>query len=360
MDAKTKRLNAIITPIIAVVLAFAIGSIFILISGHNPIEGFLALLEVFSNMYNIGEWFSTASVLILTGTAVAFAFRTGMFNIGAEGQFMMGAVTGIAVGALPGIPWMIHLPLTIIAAGFAGALWAGIPGVLKAAFGVHEVVVCIMLNYIALFFSNFLVENWLKNPTATAQSVPIEPSASLSLGWLSDIFNGARVNLGIFIAIGAVVLFWFLIKKTTFGYQLRAVGLNQDAAKYAGISVNRNIVLSMMIAGTFAGLAGVIYSNGIFNYITSTSGFLNFGMDGIAVALLGNSTPFGTLLSALLFSFLQAGAKTMQVSAGIPAEIVSIITALIIFFVASSYAIQFVLRKLTEKKAKKGGAQNAV
>jgi general nucleoside transport system permease protein len=270
-----------------------------------------------------------------------------------EGQFIVGQLVAIIIGLKWNLPPVLHVIVAVLAGGLAGALWASIPGFLKATRGVHEVIISIMMNYIALNLSNVLIRVWL---TEGADSTPkIPPSASLRLDWLSQLFGGARIHMGIFIALLATFVMYFLLWRTRLGYELRAVGYNPFAAEYAGMSVKRNIVLSMMISGLFAGLAGAAEALGTNGYLAIQSAFTGIGFDGIAVSLLGANTPVGVLLAATLFGVLTYGGGNMQFEAGVPFEVIRVVFAAIILFVAANVSGKFVewLRR------KKGGNGHA-
>ncbi|RLL45374.1 ABC transporter permease [Oceanobacillus piezotolerans] len=340
----------IIVPVISVILGLIAGAIIMLLSGHNPISGYAALWNgAFGDSYTIGETVRRITPLMLTGLAIAFAFRTGLFNIGAEGQVIVGWLAAVCVGLYIDAPMYIHLPLAIIAGALAGALWAFVPGILKAKLGVHEVIVTIMMNYIALYSVNEIIRTVLTDGETT--SATIAPTASLASEWLQSITFYSRIHYGFLIALFAAVLMWFIIDRTSIGYELKSVGFNPHASKYAGMNVNRNIVLSLVISGSFAGLAGVMEGLGTYGNISVMGGFTNLGFDGIAVALLGANNPLGVVLAAILFGTLKEGAGEMPTSAGVPTELVDIIIALIILFVASGYIIRWaILRFKKEEK----------
>ncbi|WP_284140012.1 MULTISPECIES: ABC transporter permease [unclassified Virgibacillus] len=342
------KLFGILVPIISVILGLLVGAIIMLISGHNPIAGYAALWNgAFGDAYTLGETVRRSTPYILTGMAVAFAFRANLFNIGAEGQVIVGWLAAVWVGIAIDAPMIIHLPLAIIAAILAGAVWGFIPGLLKAKLGVHEVIVTIMMNYIALFTTNEIIRNVLTEQKTTTET--IHGSASLASEWLQSITYFSRVHYGILIALFAAVIMWFIMERTTLGYELKAVGYNKHASKYAGMNVSKNIILAMVIAGGFAGLAGAMEGLGTFGNISVMSSFSNVGFDGIAVALLGANTPLGVVLAAFLFGTLKQGALEMPTGAGVPTELVDIIIALIIFFVASSYIIRWALLRFTKE-----------
>ncbi|RAK23434.1 nucleoside ABC transporter membrane protein [Anoxybacillus vitaminiphilus] len=342
------RLTNFLIPLLAVLLGVIAGSIVMVISGYDPIAGYSALLYgAFGDSYYIGETIRQMTPYILSGLAVAFAFRTGLFNIGVEGQLIVGWLAAVWVGVAFELPKFIHLPLAILAAALAGALWALIPGFLKARFKVHEVIVTIMMNYIALHVTNAIIRFVLSDKSYKSEE--IHESASLRSEFLQSITDYSTLHYGIIIALIAAVIMWFLLEKTTKGYELRAVGFNQHASHYAGMNVSNNIVLAMVISGAFAGVAGAMEGLGTFANISVKAGFTGVGFDGIAVALLGGNNAFGIILSALLFGALKVGALEMPSSAGVPTELVDIVIALIIFFVASSYLIRLLLTRVKKE-----------
>ena len=352
-----KDYSKITVPLVAVLLGFLTGSLIILITGKSPLGMVQAMvrtltgLDIFGkaayNPYYIGEFLLQSMPIILTGLSIAFAFRTGLFNIGAEGQLMMGSLAAVAVALLVEAPPGIHAALCLLGAMSAGALWGAIPGYLKARFNVHEVVVTIMLNYTALHFSNWAL---LLFGSADRVKTPDFPaSATLKSAALTALTNGSRLNWGLIPVVLALLLFWFIIEKTTFGFSLRAVGFNKDAARYAGIKVERNVVFSMVIAGAFAGLAGAVISLGTFNFGRVLPAMEGYGMDGIAVALVGGNTAPGVLLSGLLFGMLKAAQPLMQ-TRQIPREIAGIIQSSIVLFVAMRLGIEAVLDSLRHRR----------
>ncbi|HET7578531.1 MAG TPA: ABC transporter permease [Bacillales bacterium] len=340
---KNKRLFNGLVPVLAAVLGLIVGGIIMLVSGYNPIQAYSALLNgVVGSPYYIGETIRETTPLILTGLAVAFAFRTGLFNIGVEGQFIVGWFASVFVGITVHAPKIIHVPLALLAAIVAGALWGLIPGILKARLRVHEVVITIMMNYIALYVTNALIRTYFKSPNGE-RTVDILPSASLGSPFLAQITDNSRLHYGIIAALIAAFVMWFILRKTTLGYQLRSVGYNPFASQYAGMNVSRNIILSMTISGAFGGLAGAMAGLGTYQYMTINSAFLGLGFTGIAVSLLGANTAVGVVLAAMLFGALQFGASNMQFAAGVPAEVIKIVMAMIIFFVGASYMIRWFL-----------------
>ncbi len=357
-----ERHQRVLIPLIAIVLGFLVGIVIMISSRLNAGYLFTALLRgvlgvntkfigtsraVFNARY-IGEFFVSSMPLILTGLSVSFAYRCGLFNIGAEGQLMMGSLFSMATALLfPGLPKIVLLAMVIAAGALGGTLWGFIPGFLKARFNVHEVVVTIMLNYIGLYFMNLTVKSLPGSSLIRTAEIP--DAAYLGSDFLSRITNNSRLHWGFIIVIIAVYAFFYIINKTTFGYELRAVGFNKDAARYAGINVHKNAILAMTISGLFSGLAGTLLTCGTFNYGRVIPAFENYGFNGIVVALVGNVTAIGSVLGGLLFGALQAIQPIMQAN-GIPREIAIIITSAIIIFVAMQNGIRSVLNKIGNKE----------
>ncbi len=283
----------------------------------------------------------TSTPYIFGGLAVALGFRSGVFNIGAEGQIFVGAITSAFVGySVTGLPAIIHIPLALLAGFAGGALWGFIPGWLKAKTGGHEVINTIMMNYIAFRLSEWLLRGPMMRPNSFNPVSPtIQESAMLPKFFESPI----RFHLGFIIALAvAYLVYWFMFK-TTWGFNLRTVGSNPNAAKYAGINVTRNIILAMALSGGLAGLAGTNDVLGV-NHNLALAFSSGYGFDSIALALLGNNHPVGVVLSALLFGILYNGATRMQVAAGIPTEIISVLQAVILIFIAAPAIIRTIYR----------------
>ncbi|WP_025025410.1 ABC transporter permease [Caldalkalibacillus mannanilyticus] len=343
------RLFSITVPLVSVVLGLFAGAIIMWVFGFDALGAYVSLFQgAFGDMYVLGETIRAITPLILTGLAVAFAFKTGLFNIGVEGQLIVGWLAAVYVGVTFDLPAVIHIPLAIVAAGVAGALWAFIPGFLKAKLHVHEVITTIMMNYIALNTANYIIREFLKSSSERTER--IVPSASLQIGWLTDLFDKSRIHIGIFIALLGALALWFILTRTKLGFELRAVGFNSHASEYAGMNVKRNIILSMMISGVFAGIAGAVEGLGTYGYMPIRAGFTGIGFSGIAVALLGANAAIGIILAASLFGSLQVGALTMQGVSKVPTEIIDVVIALIIFFVASKYVVEWILSKRKKKE----------
>jgi general nucleoside transport system permease protein len=351
--------RVLLVPVLAVVTALLIGAIIMFIFGDDPIQAYRGL---FAGAFEWGRPLSTTirklTPLILTGLSVAVAFKAGLFNIGASGQFLMGTIASVAVGTnFDGLPTFIHLPLALLAGIAGGMIWGAIPGILKVTTGAHEVIVTIMLNYIASNFAGWTVyaggtqgqtPGPLWDPTAGAVSETADVLASAQIPWL--IGPPYRIHYGVILALLVAVLIWWLLYKTTIGFEIRTVGLNMKAARYAGMRVSRQIVFAMALAGALAGLAGAIETLGLnHKFAPEFSGAVGF--DGITVALLGQTHPLGVVLSAFMMGALDAGASRMQFESGVAADIIQIIQALVLIFVAAPTIIRnlFRIRQPTNK-----------
>ena len=332
--------RTIAVQVVAVLLAVLIGAIILLVSGANPIEAYAALLRgSFGTTTALGRTLEKATPLIFSGLAVAFAFKAGMFNIGAQGQLLLGAITAAFLGfAIHGLPAFIHMPLALIGGALAGGLYGVIPGALKAYRGAHEVIVTIMLNYIAINITDYLADGPWKDTSPgniVARTPVIDPSAAI--GRLGP------VPIGFIIAILIACIVWWLLYKTTIGFEIRMVGLSPDAARYAGIRVARTLILTMVISAILAGIGGAVETQGVVGRFQP--GFnTGLGFDGITVAMLGKTHPFGTIPAAILVGAMKAGSSEMQFASGVAKEITDVIQALILFFVAADVIVRTLLR----------------
>jgi simple sugar transport system permease protein len=345
-----------------VILGFLVATALILAAGRDPAGMYSAIVQVITgldlrrftwNVRYIGEWLVMSMPLILCGLSMAFAARTGLFNIGAEGQYIAGLTAAQLVAAFgPRIP-VLHWLLALAAALCAGALWGGVVGYFKARFRVSEVVATIMMNYIALYAGRFAA---ISMPGANTYRTPdFPPTALLRSPLLERLTNDSRLNYGIWFTAAAVVFFWILMEKTRLGYSLRATGLNRDAAHYGGINVNGSLTASMAISGAFAALGGAVVTLGSFRYGRVLSGQDGYGFDGIAVALVGNSTAWGTALAGLLFGMLKSAQPLMQ-SRQIPKEIASIIMGLVVVFISLRSGARIILDWRMKEKARRARA----
>jgi ABC-type uncharacterized transport system permease subunit len=332
---KAKRIPVavVLAPVLAVLLALIVGSAFILTVGESPFSAYKVLLqESFGSMHGFAATLQRATPLMFTGLAVAFAFRAGLFNIGAEGQLYIGAFAAAWVGfTFTGLPKIIHLPLAVMAGMIGGAIWAAVPGLLKAKFGIHEVINSIMMNYIAYFLTDWLVTGPFQGSTMIPETKRVAASATLS-----RLMPPTRLTTALYVALLAAAIVYFIMWRTKLGYEIRAVGLNPTAAEYGGISVARITVAAMAISGALAGLAGMEQILGLNNrFIQRFSPDLGFM--GVAVALLGKNHPVGIVLAAVLFGALQTGAAAMDRLTSVPRELITILQGVIIFFIAAEY-----------------------
>lgn len=348
--------KTLIISIMAFVFALLISLLILLLLGKNPITFVITLFTVFFNDKNgtlMTSFLLRIVPLTFSALGVAFAFRTGLFNIGAEGQVSMGIFGAALVGTIPGIPTGLHLILVVLSGFIFGALWGLIPGIFRAYFEVHEVVITIMMNYIALELLKGVFLPMIADANGH-QVKAMQASATLSTAFGDAKFLGVALNYWLFLVIAllAVALYHFIINKTVFGFELRAGGLNEHGAKYAGMKSKRNIMLSMAISGGFAGVGGAFYT--LAGTIVSVAGFSHtgYGFDGMAAALLGGSTAVGSLIGSSILSYLGAVNTKIQQLVGVPKEITEMIVALILFFIAMSYAFELIMKHLNNKKAK--------
>ncbi len=354
--------------LISILIGLIVGAVILTIAGFNPFEAYrIILFGVFSRPKYIAYTVIYATPLILTGLSVAFAFRTGLFNIGAEGQYIIGALVAAWTGYFWHLPPVIHVIVVLLVAATAAGLWAGIAGYLKAKYGVHEVISTIMLNWIALYLNNYIVNlEVFKRPQSEA-SYKILDTANIEIlekwkfsdtgrAWLShhpflqDVLK-APLNWGFLIAILLIALVWFILNKTTLGYELRAVGFNKFAAEYGGIGVKKSIILSMMIAGALAGVAGALQVIGVTKSVAVLAAMEGHGFDGIAVSLIGSNTAFGSLFAGLLFGIFKYGGPKIQPTLQAPSEVVNIVIGTIVFFIAIP---NFIRTVITVRRNKRG------
>lgn len=362
--------NKFVITVISIVLGLIVGGLALLIAGFNPIEAYKIMFQgVFSNPKYISWTIIRSTPLILTGISVAFAFKTGLFNIGAEGQFIIGSLVATLVGYFFHLPPIIHPIVAILAGTLAAAIWGGIAGLLKSKFGINEVITTIMLNWTALYFSNFVVfwEPFKRLNRDASERILDTASIQILSKWktsdagkaflqnnsfLKDLLN-PPVNFGFIIAVFVAILIWYILKNTTLGYQLRAVGFNRDAAEYGGININRNIIVSMMIAGAISGLAGVTQVLGVSKETAVLATMEGYGFDGMAVALIASSNPIACIPAALLFGGLKYGGSKLQPTIGAPIEVINITIGVIILFIAMPRLIKLI----TSVKGRKRGVK---
>ena len=356
---------------VAILIGFIIGSVILIIAGFNPLEVYSVLIKgIFEKPTSISWTIINSTTIIITGLSVVFAFKTGLFNIGAEGQFIIGSIaasfTGyylVSVAPLNALPNFLHPIIVIIAAMIAGGLYGGLVGLFKAKFGIHEVLSSIMLNWIALHISNlYIAESGFKKDAAEAV-YEVQTSAMIKLfpelkstpdglkqiiTWietnisnpetqthLRDLIIRTDINFGFLIAVAAAIIVWIILNKTTLGYSLKAVGFNKDAAEFAGIDVNKNMFLSMAIAGALSGLAGAMYITGTSPHrIDMLAMHDNHGFNGLSVALIGGVHPIGTIFAGLFYSALNFGSTKIQQDLGAPTEIINIVIGIVVALIA--------------------------
>jgi simple sugar transport system permease protein len=364
------RLVNILVPIVTVIVAFAVGGLVMLVTGNDPLDVYKSLwigagfdwpfqflpgdpfgVDPFISEFQIQQTLLNFTPLVLTGLAVGFAFRCGLFNIGGQGQFWVGAISGFYVAErLGGTKGLI---LGLLAGTLGGALWAGIAGGLKAYRGAHEVISTIMLNWIAIYGGQYLISvggALADKPSGQPVTKPVPPDAYLPAIWGDPELQA--VHAGLLIALGCAVLYYLLLNRTTLGFEVRAVGYNPEAARYGGISVRRSIILAMAISGAFAGLAGVGEVLGVNHSIGGTDiPVSTLGFTGIAVALLGRNSALGIVFSALLFAFLDSGARNL--SGDFPPELASSLAGIIQGVIVLLVGAEAVFRWLLSRKRKR-------
>jgi len=363
------RGGGIVVPLFTTLLAFLAGGLVMLVTGNDPIATYEAIWKGTGLQWlfpwttgadrnlaasNLQQTLVITTPLILTGLAVAFAFRAGLFNIGGNGQYIMGSVAAVWVGSsFADMPSLLHIVLAILAACAAGAVWAGIAGVLKAATGAHEVISTIMLNWIAVWVGVWLFSQGGPLQTDKSKSIPVSEDvvegAKLPVFWGDPVLQG--LHIGIFIALFAVVVFWFLLNRSTVGYEVRAVGFNPEAARYSGMSVGKNYILVMAVCGLFAGLAGAVDVLGWqFRIATVDIQVAFIGFFGIAVALLGRNTATGTVAAALLFGALLSGTSQRNLDPtvfepSLASNLTYIIQGLVILIVSADVLVVGMFRR---------------
>ena len=363
--ARYQRAGGVVAPLLTTIFAFFVGGLVVLvISGKNPLGTYKEIfngsgLNWFGSYCaspctsagNLQQTLIQFTVLVLTGLAVAFAFRCGLFNIGGQGQYIVGTVVAVKVGtSLHSLPPEAHIGLAVAAAAVCGAIWAGIAGLLKATVGAHEVISTIMLNWIALYVASYLIGfgGPMQDPAAGPVPVTkeIDHGAKLPVVWGSPLLQG--LHIGLFVALAALVVYWIVLNRTTLGYEVRAVGFNPDAAAYGGIGVARSYFMAMAISGAFAGLAG---SMDILGWqfrldLTSVQTYSQIAFIGIAVALLGRNSAVGVFFAALLFGALKTGTSTRNLNPDVfrpelASNLTQLIQGLVVLFVGADLLILY-------------------
>jgi simple sugar transport system permease protein len=328
---------------LAVLTGLVAGAVLIWLTGGDPILAYGGLWQgSLGRAESISETLIWSCPYILAGLAVGLAFRGGLFNIGAEGQLSVGALVAAWAGfAIRDVPWPFHMLFALMCGALAGAIWAGFAGLLKAKTGAHEVITTIMLNYVALLGTGYLLSGLLKDPSpfvVVAQTPRVLESARIP-----PLLPDLRIHWGLVAALLLTLGTWWLLFRSTIGFAIRTVGLNPSAARYAGISIGGTVLLTMALSGALAGLAGAIEVLGV-NYYHSPGFSVGYGFDSIAVALLGKSHPLGVIPAALLFGALRAGATRMQFVSQIPIDIISVVQGIILLLVAADELVRRVYR----------------
>jgi simple sugar transport system permease protein len=344
-----KNLLRIVTvPFISIGLAALVGAVILILSGVNPLHAYSALLRgAFGSVSSITRTLDKTTPLLFTGLSIAFAFKSGLFNIGAQGQLILGALAaGVAGYYFQYLPFYIHVPLALLAGALAGSLFGALKGLLKAYTGAHEVITGIMLNYVAINLTDYLSSGPFMD-TSSGNIIARTP-AILQSAQLPHIHS---IPLGFLIAVFFALVIWWIIKYTTFGFAVQTVGKNIHAARYAGIRVHRILIITMLISGILAGIGGAIETLGILHRFQP--GFnVGLGFEGITIALLGKTHPFGVVLASVLFGAMKAGANQMQFNAGVSIELIDVLIAMILFFVAADIMIKKLMKSKEDDDVK--------
>ena len=372
MTTLTKIMRKPITSaIVAILFGFFVATIVLASAGYDPVEAFGALIDgMIGKPKYIANVIIKATPLLFTGVAVAFAFRVGLFNIGAEGQYVFGTVFATIVGVLLDLPPVLQIPVVLLVGMLAGAAAGALVGWLKAKFGIHEVITSIMLNWISLYFNNFVVNSEAFHKANSTKSLPINPSgytmlftdmksspdglaALKDIPVVGDAIARTDANVGIIVAIIAAIFIGWLLMRTKVGYEMRAVGFNRDASQFTGINVKRNLVLCMAISGALCGVAGALNITGLNPHsISVLAAFENYGFNGLSVAFIAGCSPVGCIPASLLFAGLLYGGQSVQQVVGAPSEIISIIIGTIVFFMALGGVIPMLAEYLDRRRAK--------
>ena len=353
MNKKKSILESnVLYTIIAIIAGLLIGAVFLMIAGISPAVAYGKLFSsIFSKPKYLVWTLVYASPLIFTGLSVAFSFRTGVFNIGAEGQFVVGSLAATVIGMFCPLPAIITVPLCLIAAAAAGAVWSAFCGLLKVKKGINEVLSFIMMNWIAYYLSNYIVNlPGIKAPSKEA-TIDILDNAKMLLPLSVRQMTGCTtINYGIIIAIVVAVIIWYIINKTTLGYELRSVGFNSHAAEYGGINSSASVMKALAISGALAGLGGAVQILGNAMHIAQFAGQEGFGFQGITVALIASSNPIGCIFAGLFYGAMKYGGSKLNL-VGAPKEVLDIIMGAIVLIIA----ITHVFKAFAQKKMQKGG-----
>ncbi len=372
MQKLSKLLKKQITAtIIAIFFGFLVAGIILAATGYNPLQTFIVLFNgMLSKPKYVMNVIAKATPIILTAVSVSFAFKVGLFNIGAEGQFIMGTIAAAVVGILFDFPAIIQYPLVILSGVVVGGLYGAIVGYLKAKHGIHEVITSIMFNWIAFYASNYVVATERFHKSNSTSTLTINETGIDAIyrwkkstagqatlkesSFLLETIGKTDINLGIIFAIAVAIIVAILLKRTTKGFELRAVGFNQDAAQAAGINVKKNIIHAMLISGAISGLAGSLFVAGVSQKISTLGMFENYGFNGLSVALIAGNSPVGSIFAGLLFSGLSFGGRAIQSQIGAPSEIIDIMIGTIVFFVALTKIIPVLVDRFIKEGESNG------
>ena len=342
--------------LLSILLGFVVGAFFLVIMGLSVGDAYGRLLSSVTGVKGFSYVVVYAIPYIMTGLSVAFSFKTGVFNIGAEGQFVMGAIAAASVGILLGdLPKLVLIPLCFLAAAAVGALWGIVVALLKTKRGINEVLSMIMFNWIAFYLSNFIVgipAIHSEGKTEATRNLSENASTLFSKDLIANLGLAPTANWGILVAILLMIAIWFIIDKTTLGYRLKAVGYNKNAAEYGGIDVNRSYMTALAISGALAGLAGALQLMGMGKRISVFSSQEGFGFAGIVVALIGCSNPFGVFIAGLFYGALTYGGSKLNL-VGAPTQLINVIVGTVVLFIAISAVFERLFRSLKKKDTKK-------
>lgn len=355
MNKKKSILESnVLYTIIAIIAGFLIGAIFLMVAGISPAVAYGKLFSsIFSKTKYLVWTLVYASPLIFTGLSVAFSFRTGVFNIGAEGQFVIGGLVACVLGIVLKLPAGLHAIVCLVAAAAAGCIWSLIVGVLKVKRGIHEVLSFIMFNWIAFYLSNYVVNLPGIHRESSEATQDVAASARLLMPeGLRSSLDCSNAHWGIVLAVIAAVIIWVIIEKTTLGYKLKAVGFNSNGAEYGGIDANKSILTALGISGLLSGLGGAVQVLGMAGRLSQFAGQEGFGFEGITVALIGSSNPIGCIFSGLFYGAMKYGGSKLSIVKA-PSEVVDIIMGCVVLLIAISHVFKvFVLKAAKKKEAK--------
>ncbi len=359
----------ITSAIVAILFGFVVAAIVLAVAGYNPFEAFGALLYgSFGRANYVSNVIIKATPLLFTGIAVAFAYKAGLFNIGAEGQYIVGTVFAVMLGSKIDLPAPLQIPAVLAAGTLGGALLGSLVGWLKARFSIHEVLTSVMFNWIALYFCNFIVNtDTYHRPNSMGSILVNESSYTMilpnwkmseegqaflaNIEWLRTVLVRTDVNVGILIAVAAAIFIWWLLTHTKVGYEIRAVGLNRDAARFAGIDVQKNLALCMAISGALCGLGGALSITGTSPHAISTlAAFENNGFNGLSVAFIAACSPIACIPASILFAGLIYGGQTVQQTLGAPSEIIDIMIGIIVLFIALGGIVHMFAERLENRR----------